>query len=312
MTLLDLTNLKSIIRDKDLTSCNFRHTAQAPNGRTMAFVNRLSKKFFELRIVSCDLGSFTDHGRASLHLLHKDFIGRGNFTDDVECKFSPDSVMIAVTSSFGILLVLKREYSKLTLYNDPVPCLLRRNGISGASLSNARSADFDPRAKHGLLAVGCAGPVVYICNIDEDAIIGTIEISSEDYNIHVAIDCLRYSPRGCALVVATSDAQIRLYQPDLCELIYTLDGTNCGAGISMVRDINGCYPTYIRMSFTQMGDMMAVTTTDGFVRVWQLQPDISLQHLTRMTILQHARTCDLIRLPLPEKLILYLLQWPTL
>ena len=312
MTLLDLTNLNATVRHKDFPSCNFRHTAQAPDGRVMAFVNRTSRKYFELRVVRFEFGVFTDYGRAHLHHLHKGVTGRGNYTDEVEAKFSPDSQMVAVTSSFGMMLVLKYDNSKLVLYSDPVPCLLKRNGISGATLSNTRSADFDPRAKHRLLAVGCEGPVVYICDIDEDIVEETIEICIDDDDMHVSIDCLRYSPRGRELVVATSDAQIRLYQPDLCELLYTLDGSNCGSGISMVTNGNGRYPSYIRMSFTQMGDMVAVTATDGYVRIWQLQPDISLQHLTRMRVLQHTRTCDLIRLPLPEKLILYLLQWPTL
>ena len=312
MTLLDLKTLNTVVRHKDFPACNFRYTAQAPNGKAMAYINRTTKKLFELRIVRFELGMFTDSGRVELLHLHKGFHGTGNFTDEVEAKFSPDSRMIAVTSTFGMILVLKWEYSKLTLYSDPVPCLLKRNGILGATLSNTRSADFDPRAKHRLLAVGCAGPVVYICDIDEDTVEGTIEIVPGDDDTHVSIDCLHYSPRGRELVIATSDAQIRLYQPDLCELLYTLDGSNCGPGISMVTDSSGCYPSYIRMSFTQMGDMMAVTATDGFVRIWQLQPDISLQHLARMKILQHTRTCDLLKLPLPEKIILYLLQWPTL
>ncbi len=56
---------------------------------------------------------------------------------------------------------------------------------------------------------------------------------------------------------------------------------------------------------------MSVTTTDGWVRLWQLQPDLSLQHLARMCVLRHTAPRDLLSLPLPEKLILYLLQWPT-
>ncbi len=157
--------------------------------------------------------------------------------------------------------------------------------------------------------MGCTGSV-YICDIVEDTVEGTIEIDADG---SVDVECLRYSPRGRELVVAASDALIRLYQPDTCEMLYSLDGANCGAGISIVTShSNRSLCSYLRMSFTLNGDKMAVTATDGFVRVWQLWPDLSLQHLTRMRILQHTRSRDLIRLPLPEKLILYLLQWPTL
>ncbi len=51
-------------------------------------------------------------------------------------------------------LVVTWERFRLTLCSDPVPCLLARNGLPGARLATERCADFDPRAKHRLLALG--------------------------------------------------------------------------------------------------------------------------------------------------------------
>ncbi len=75
-------------------------------------------------------------------------MGKGHYSDEVECRFSPDSSMMLLSASFGMALVVRRDRAALTLCSDPVPCLLGRNGVPGASLSNERCADFDPRAKH--------------------------------------------------------------------------------------------------------------------------------------------------------------------
>ncbi len=116
---------------------------------------------------------------------------------------------------------------------------------------------------------------------------------------------------GRDLAVATSDAHIRLFDPDLHVLKHSLDGSTCGAGISLVPDNNGFYPEFIRMSFGQSGDIMVATATDGLIRLWQLWPDLTLLHLAAQCIKQHTNTKDIIRLPLPKKLVLYLLGWPT-
>lgn len=281
----------------------------------MAFINRFSKRIFELRVVRLEISWMADYADKFLHHLAKDFRSGGFFTDEVACQFSPDSQYIAVSASFGKLIVVKTVGKSLTLHCDVINGLLHGSEESlDVRLSNERCVHFDPRTLHRNVALGCEGEgqaIVYICDIDNNVIEGKIKISTEDEDNFVPIDNVKYSPRGRELVIACSDTSIRLYQPDLCELLYILHGNDCGAGISMVTNVNGYYPEYVHMSFSQMGDMMAVTSRDGYVRVWTLEPDISLLHLSRMKILQHTSQRDLITLPLPEKLILFLLQWAT-
>ncbi len=83
------------------------------------------------------------------------------------------------------------------------------------------------RRTHGvsalLLVTGCEGPLVYLCDTEADTVAGTLRVHSDvSRDDDVTIDVLRYTPHGRHLAVATSDAHIRLYDPDLCALVFCI------------------------------------------------------------------------------------------
>ena len=121
------------------------------------------------------------------------------------------------------------------------------------------------------------------------------------------VQCLNYSP-AYSLCVATSEATILVLDADVRELCYVLDTklqNNACLELS-----NGSYPVALRLAFSQFGDLVAGSYTDGYIRVWQHRRDLTLQHLCRLSVLKHCRICDVTRLPVPKKIHMYLLQIP--
>ena len=298
MHLLDLDTHHMLSKDKDVRNNNFRHTDCSPNGLYVAVVAKCSR-IVELHVLIIETHMFLRQGMVELQHVCPGFYATRAHTDYFECKFSPDSRYIAVASSHGYLVVMSR--SALKSYCNITPGVFDINDVK---VANERSFDFDPRFFHRYLAFGSMNNEVFICDIEEERIF--TQTKFED--LVGEIDTLKYGPKKQGLAVATSTSVIYICDPDSLDILYTLNGAE-QASASMTQ-INGHYPSIIRLSFSTAGDNLAVTSTDGLCRIWQLQPVINLQDLCRLAIMQHCTMKNMEHLPIPPKLLFFLLNWP--
>lgn len=300
---MNLLSLQSVVKNKDMRNNNFRYTTISPNGIFIGAMARISTDY-ELAIIVIDSTFLLTMERYECRLICPGFRGTRSYTEEVECKFSPDSKLVAISSSMGLLFVVNR--GKFGKHN----IVIGKTGtglfdVNDTRLSTVRAFDFDPRYFQRILTFASANNVIYICDILANEVETQIDMGIEE------VVCLQYCPHATsALAVATAEAQIHLFNPDTRDKLYTLDGQMQGSEASM-RAINGVFPTIIRMSFSREGQHMAVSSTDGIIRVWQIRTDLSLQNLCRNAILKCVPCNEIQRLSLPAKIILYLLQWPS-
>lgn len=303
INVMNLLSLQSVVKNKDMRNNNFRYTTISPNGIFIGAMARISTDY-ELAIIVIDSTFLLTMERYECRLICPGFRGTRSYTEEVECKFSPDSKLVAISSSMGLLFVVNR--GKFGKHN----IVIGKTGtglfdVNDTRLSTVRAFDFDPRYFQRILTFASANNVIYICDILANEVETQIDMGIEE------VVCLQYCPHATsALAVATAEAQIHLFNPDTRDKLYTLDGQMQGSEASM-RAINGVFPTIIRMSFSREGQHMAVSSTDGIIRVWQIRTDLSLQNLCRNAILKCVPCNEIQRLSLPAKIILYLLQWPS-
>lgn len=298
--LMNLHNLASLVRSKDVRNNQFRNSDISPNGLFVATIAKCSFKV-ELGVELIDRAFFISQGVINCDKLCPGFNASRNYTDQLECKFSPDSAFVAACSSLGFLFVVKRI--KLELYCCVVPGMFDKDETRTA---NERTFDFDPRFDHSMLALGSDDNKLVICDLEKGVVDKQTVITMEG-----SIQCLKYSHSGDVLAIATSEATINLYDPDTLEVLYTLDGRAQGGSSRMEPDADCNLPEIIRMSYSSTGEQLAVSATDGNVRVWQLHARLSLQNLCRQVLLQNVSTSKLQTLPLPARLVKYLLQLPA-
>ncbi|XP_022109930.1 uncharacterized protein LOC110989678 isoform X2 [Acanthaster planci] len=276
----------------------YHYCTVSPDDKYLATITR-QRHCFQLYVFS--IQHFYSYKEANCQDIFPEFQwdrhSRAN-NEQVECRFSPDSQMIAVSSSSGQLFVARR--SGLTLYRAALP------GVCGqqASLAKPRTFDFDPRFGHEVLAACWSDQMLVVCNLER----GTLAWKS-----HLPIslgspDCLKYNPEGTTLAVAGSQAKIGLFHSSNGEALVLLDGADQCVHFSMKQQpASGCYPTVLRLSFTYNASHLAAASTDGFVRIWCLPRISSLQSLCRLKILKHVPLDTVGKLPLPKKLTDYVL-----
>ncbi|XP_013399871.1 WD repeat and SOCS box-containing protein 1 [Lingula anatina] len=239
---------------------------------------------------------------AICHHICKGFVGTRRYTEEVECKWSPDSSCIAVAGSFGMLFVVTRKALKLKF------CFQKDLELPVCTINNARSFDFDPRYRHSRLAIATTDNFLYTININKKSVIAEVAVESKD--VKGTIHCVSYNKDGTLLAVATSEATVHMFNCDNATLLYKLEDHE-NAGPRSVGFYIDLYPTIVRMSFSCAGKHMATSSTDGMIRLWQLPTTLNLQHLCKITILQNVPINKVMQLPIPKQLALYLLNWPT-
>ena len=259
---------------------------------------RKSRKHYELRVLAIRITLIVTDGKADCHTLCPDFYGNQLYTDEVECSFSPDSTNIAVGSSEGMLFITSRR----DLSNTRALIIPGIFSPSETKLSSAKAFDFDPRFPNSRIAFGTLNGEIYLIDVSGDHDLKSGYVDCADRGM---IQCLRYVPRGRYIAVATSEACIDIYDPDTLSLKLVLDAANQDS-VPMEIDRN-VYPRFLSMNFTTTGNHMASASTDGIVRVWQLPPDLTLQHLCRQLILTKVKVTEIRKLPIPPKMMLYLL-----
>ena len=298
---LNLKNLvtdRRISKDKDMSNFPFVHCAISPNGLFIAYVKRKQQKY-EMGIL------MKEQILINIHTIFcnewcPEFKSNGSSTDEVECCFSPDSLFLAVGISKGLLMVVKRFGLRLA-----VPIIPGMFSIEGMRLVNTRSFEFHPRYHNRYLTFGGDDNIVYFLDIELEEVVHKTELEESVGEIA----CIKYNESGDMLAVATTSAQIFILSSDDGSIMQRLDGSMQDEMHAMVA-IDNLYPTFISLSFNQAGTVLSSSSSDGFVRLWQIQPNINLQKLCRLAILRKVRVSNLKNLPLPPKIIHSLLQWP--
>ena len=218
--------------------------------------------------------------------------------DRYNCRFSLDSNHVGVSSWNGHLLIFD---VRLNLKCVVCPGLIDR---LEDHMANERCFDFDYRFLNRRIAVGTANRCVYLCNIQSNSVVRKrrLGVSASCTHSTVGIQSVKYSRRGHVLAVAISDGTIHLLDPDSLQSNHVLDGVALDNRVRLC-NVNGRTATAISMSFDTFEERLAVSYTDGFVRIWQLPVNIDLQHLCRKAILKATHLRDLKQLPLPKRLI---------
>ncbi|XP_002732085.1 uncharacterized protein LOC100374715 [Saccoglossus kowalevskii] len=294
-------SLKDAHRDvkrRDLRMGNFRFCAVAPNGQFVAILMRVGNNF---ELATAYLPDLRSNEAVFCHNICPNFVGTANYSDHVECTFSPNSKFIAVSSSFGKLFVVKRD--GLALYRLVTPGLV---SLSKGLLEDARTYDFDPRYNYKMLAFSTSDKHLRVFNLETEQC-----VLDEELPIDVgAAEVLKYTHDGNLLAVATISTEILMYNTESGIITYKLNPDTQDPKYGMGAMPNG-YPCIIRLSFSHSGEQLAVCSADGYIRIWQLPRFLNLQHFCRLTILRHFPANKVYSLPLPSKLVSYILYNPT-
>ena len=291
---------KGIMRkEKELRNNNYRSCHMSPNGTFLATIAKCSQTV-ELGVMMVTSSRCTNVHMIECHKVCPGFKASPTYTDRLSCRFSPGSAHIAACSSLGFLFVVHRL--NLEHYCNVIPGMFT---TAEARLANERCFDFDPRFEHRQIAFGSDSRIIYLCDINEGDVIHSVDLP-----VFGDMQCLRYSPSGRLLAVATSEAKILILCSDTLDAIHTLDATVQCDDAMMHTNSLGYYPEMISLSFSSCGQQLAVSSTDCYIRIWQLPPEMSLQYLCRHQLLQLVSTNAIKQLPLPNKLINFLLVWP--
>lgn len=224
----------------------------------------------------------------------------------VDCAFSPNGRYLAVTSSHGhvyfltsarLALMNSLENSKI-LAPYKVPDLVDSNLEDFITQSVCK---FDPRFPFQEFAtcVMYAG-VVKTWNMSTNDIKDTDIQNKHTLMFKKLLNVVRYSPDGTILAVGSNDGTI--------SCVNTEDGT-----ISFVLDASQQPPEFhseggvFHLAFTQSGEELAGSYSDGYIRIWQLPMIFDLKLLCRQVINACVPPSKIQRLPLPSRLKDFLL-----
>jgi WD40 repeat protein len=280
---------------KDLRMCNYRFISFAPNGRLMAVLMSCSKQY-ELLVSMIDKGFAFNDRVVDLSKLLPGF-RIFHYNEHVECKWSPDSELIAVCSSINFMFILNKDLQLvLNIVADVLP--------DEVFPSWASTFDFNPCSCHELLAVGTNDRCVYFLNLESKVIVEQTDALSRD-----AIDCLQYHPFGKYVVIATRNFSLFLLDPCDGTILRNFD---MHSETPNLKQIMYSVPNLIRLSFSTTGNQLATSASDGRIRVYQMPQYISLFDLCKWAIFSWVPSTKLNELPLPSQIVSKLLAYPSM
>ena len=308
--LTNLTNRRVLEKQRGMHNQNYQFFNISKCGMYIATIARASM-VFELSVIHQEGLSFSEHDTITCHTVCPTLLGGPLYTERVECRFSPDSELIAVGSNMGHLFVVKKWRLQTFSILAPQTTFPYGDNVS-VDLSNERSFDFSPTVEcgHHILAFATQDQMVYIMDMESNELVHCIEIPINQFQAST-IQSVKYSTRGDMIAVAPSTGHVYVMCTLSGDLLLNLDGSEVCTDAAMTYNNHlQKMPSTLHMSFSQSNDLLAVSSTDGIIRVWQLPCHIQLLQLCRMAILKIVNMRELRKLPLPNKLINYLFAWP--
>ena len=225
----------------------------------------------------------------------------------VDCTFSPNSRLLAVTSSHGQVYFLGcpkltpvNSLDSLTVLAPHEPADLAAGNLTDDPVAQSVCCLFDPRFPYHefVTCVMYAGVVktwrMASCE-KKDAIHNKCTLT-----FRKLLNVVRYSPDGRILAVGANDGTISCVDPDEGTISFMLD---TGQQLPEFQSEAGVF----HMAFTQSGEELASRYSDGYIRIWQLPVIFDLRHFCRWVINACVPPNQVQRLPLPLRLKDYLL-----
>ncbi|XP_078351110.1 uncharacterized protein LOC144635865 [Oculina patagonica] len=210
----------------------------------------------------------------------------------VSCVFSPDSTLIAFSSSVSQLYVLKSENLELL-------SAIRTDVATG--LGNSCNCAFDPCFPRQKLAA-CYGDglfQVWYMQDDKAKCVQETQLVTGSNRLTAFL----YSPDGSLLAFGTSQGKVIITDTELLQTLYELNVTD---NIEQEAP-NESTVMICSVAFTKSCQELAVGQSDGFVRIWQLPLKFELRHMCRLVINKLVPPNQIECLPLPRNLKAYLL-----
>lgn len=201
----------------------------------------------------------------------------------VSCVFSPDSTLIAFSSSLSQLYVLKGENLELLT-------AVRTEIVVG----NSCCCEFDPCYPHQKLAACFEDGLFQIWFIEDGQTICIKELQLMQNSVKLTV--FSYSPDGSMIAFGTSHGKVLLIDTLFFDILYDL-GNDTDIGICSV-------------AFTKSCRELAIGQGDGLVQILQLPLKLELQHMCRLVINKLVPPNLIDCLPLPRDVKAYLLFSP--
>lgn len=203
------------------------------------------------------------------------------------CIFSPDSSLLALSTTNGQLYVLKsnsfevfadlRSTRSVNNY-----CMCAFNPCESTTKLNICLSD-------GLFQVWKLSPGNIHCVFEEKFLSSSV----------VRLTSMAYTLDHSLLAFGTTEGDVIVYETESYIQLYKLNPNDAVD--------EGYFLKVCSIAFSKSCQELAVGYDDGIVRLWQLPVKMNLQHICRLEIIQLVPEYMIDRLPLPESLRAYLM-----
>lgn len=210
----------------------------------------------------------------------------------MSCVFSPDSSLLAFSSSLSQLYVLKSDNLELL-------SAIRTDIVTG----NTCSCAFDPTFPYQKLAACYEDGLFQVWYIQDSEAKCVKELQL--VTAPTKLTAFSYSPDGSMLAFGTSQGKVIITETEFLQTLYELDATHSIGQESVPNESS--VTVICSVAFTKSCHELAVGQSDGFVRIWQLPFKFELRHMCRLVINKLVPPNQIECLPLPRNLKAYLL-----